>query len=96
MKIRTLLSLGAIVALFSLAGCGSGLATEGDTCESGGECDPGLFCFISGGSKSGTCTVNPASCGDVPKCACYEEVKKGCSSSACVSIGGSVTLTCEK
>lgn len=88
----------AAIATLALAagGCG-GDPEEGAACESGNECDEGLYCYIETGTV-GTCKLPPDACGDTPKCECFDAIRESCpgGSSACVGLGGRYTISCGK
>lgn len=73
-------------------------AAEGEPCDSGGDCQDGLFCFVAVEEQPGECAVIPAACEDDPKCTvgCFDDFRaENCDNgSSCLGIGGSITLTC--
>jgi hypothetical protein len=52
MRIRTILMLSLLTALFALSACEQG---EGDRCETNTDCADDLVCCIPAGTLEGTC-----------------------------------------
>jgi hypothetical protein len=96
-----MISRASLVLLLSVLAAACGPSTPpgaplGAACESGGECQEGLFCLVAA-PMQGTCEAIPAACGPDPSCSsgCFDEFDGACAMGhACVSFNGEVSFVC--